>query len=221
MLAGPDHILRVILAEASRLLAATSPESEALWARLLAGQATAEIEEQKAAFRNSPPIVKLGYALTDSRWPVWAVVLESDSPAHDFVGRTATFDDDGRETNAMVCEPVVAVHTLTTNEDTTRQQYTLIKALLLTLRQTMAAAGFHPGVFRGGRDLNPQEMMLPQNVWPRVQSWAFYEECEAVSSEDDAGIFGPLVYAARSDVDRGDGELGDADTYFSAYAGEE
>jgi hypothetical protein len=220
MLAGPDHTVRTILAAAARLLAETTADSNTLWGRLLKGQSAEEIAEQKAAFRGNPPIVKLGYALTDSRWPVWAVVLESDSPAHDFVGRTAEFDDEGRETNVMVCEPVVGIHTLTTNEDTTRQQYTLIKALLLTLRKTMAEAGFHPGTFRGGRDLNPQELMLPQNVWPRVQSWAFFEECEAETSEDDEGIFGPLVYAARNDVDRGDGDLGDVDTY-SAYAGEE
>ena len=211
MIGCPDIAVWAVLKAAGDALKVNTAASDALWAGLLRQQPEAVRDSARNAYRAKPPTIKRGWARTKEVWPVVSVVLSDDSLHEQFLGFDSHPEAD--PTTGLVHE-VKAMHTMGQVSVFAHAEGSLeAYEIWLVMRQVMLVslsefdeAGFDSMSYSGSRDLSPQDVYLPENVWSRVQVWQLGGRVEAHAGE--GGALRSNVWLARDDMDRGDGVMG-------------
>lgn len=213
---GPDKIVQDTLkARIEELMT-----DDAAFAGYLYGCSLEEIERCMAHFRENKPTVKLSFARTSDKWPVWAIILGSKRPYQEFIGRSGgaeTDEDSGIQYQryTSVVSPGISIWVYTENADVTRWHSDLIEGILNTAQPELLAA-FEEVAFGGAQDLSPEQAYAPENLWVRAQTWDFTVSQTFLRRMDDmfeAGGSGttlltPPAYVGVDGEDLGDGVRG-------------
>ncbi len=206
---GAEITVFEILRQAFAVLVTDTPASDAAWFGLLRLHPEALRDKVKAAVRRAKPTIKLGWATTQERWPVVSVVLAASDPVQQVLGQFSAYEEeeDGslREVLSMVTGPSIRVMC---HGEGLMAAYlnTCCKGLMLGAMQSLVDLGYDSCEYGGDREFSREEAYLPENIWTIFSMWRLTEVSEVHGAVD--GTMRPLIYVARDDSDRGDGELG-------------
>jgi hypothetical protein len=133
-------------------------------------------------FQKDPPRVTLGYPRNTAEWPVICITHQAEEEPEDerfmgdYVGETLSGENppggEDQEYVGALFEQTYAIYVLAGNPDVTLYLYHLVKLILLAANRVLHQAGILAPHFSGG-ELNPEEMLLPDNAFLRVLTLRF------------------------------------------------
>jgi len=137
--------------------------------------ADGEVAQFVADYARNPPEVHLGFPRVGGTWPSMSIALSSDEeaevPLGQFVGETLQDElapgGEDQEYEGGLFSQVLSIYILSGHPDQCAYLYRLAKMILFGARAALTGAGLIEPSFGGG-ELNPEEMVLPENAFARV-----------------------------------------------------
>lgn len=173
----PERLFRAVLVDEVERLRADELELRRFFAHFFKPTAANpdEVESWVQDFVRNPPTVVMGYPKTTGTWPCFAIVLagdeESEMPLSGYVGETQAGENpiggEDQSYEGAFFDQVYSVYILATHPDQCVYLYHFAKLCLVGARGALTGAGVIDPHYGGG-DLNPDEMLLPENVFGRV-----------------------------------------------------
>lgn len=210
----PERLFRaVLLGEVERL---SKPENQSELERFFGHFFDPTVGEQERqqyveAFQADPPRVVLGYPRTTGSWPVISIthtgeeeLQEGGSFLGDHVGETLpgehALGGEDQLYKGAIWQQVYSIYILSSHPDVTLYLYHFAKLCLFGAREALEAAGINAPTYSGG-ELNPEEILLPDNAFARVLTIRFstMQTVPEVFNFRDSrrlrltGVFGPDV----------------------------
>jgi hypothetical protein len=232
-IALPERLIRAVLVSEVERLSRAPDELRRFFTHFF-DPTTSEKERETYVtdFQTNPPRVVLNYPRSTGSWPCFAIVLSSDEesevPLAQYIRETAPDErppgGEDQEYEGAFFDQTISIYVIGTHPDQCAYLYKLGKLMLMGARNALVGAGLIDPRYSGG-ELNPDEMLLPDNAFARVLTVNFkvIETIPAVLSYRDGrklrltGIFGRdiVVDGMRGGVntyaageDEGDGEEG-------------
>lgn len=213
MIKGPDKVVQDVL---NNYVNDVLFVNDSAWEKILDGEEADFIEKFRDNFRANPPTIKLGYARQNDAWPLWAIVLLSDTVTTEFLNKNEKLimnDIDKREGEylySMYTEQEVGIIVYAENPDVARIHSQIACGAILASCHEIVSAGIDNYLYGGMQDLEPQSNYLPETIWARIQSWKFMMKWH-MPAYRRSGIIVPPAYVGISGSDFGDGHIGKVD----------
>ena len=150
----------------------------------------AEVDSIKEAFEGKPPNVIHHYARSESDFPLYSVVLDSEQQSEDFIGDDAGMIDDpedpqfGADRIATIFTHDYSILTYTEHPDLTLYYYEIAKAILLVAN--LKAEGMFDLHF-SGMDLMPDPRYIPDHLFVRRLQLKVSREFQRVDRDSKLG----------------------------------
>lgn len=149
-----------------------------------------EVESIKTAFETNPPNVIHHYARSESEFPLYSIVLESENESEHYIGDDAGMIDEpddplfGADRIASIFTHDYSILTYTEHPDLTLYYYEIAKAILLV------APLKSQGLFNthiSGMDLMPDPRYIPDHLFVRKMSFQADREFERIDKDSKLG----------------------------------
>jgi len=185
------------------------------------GLAATEIEAIKTVLDSDPVNITHGYARSDQKFPLVAIILASDDDDEHWLGDVAGQIDDeedpdfGADLLSSTWKHVFDLLIYAEHPDVTLYVYEIVKSIILTSEPQFADAGVF---FRhlSGRDLAPDPRYVPEHLFVRKLALSCKSEFMRVDRDSKLGkVF--RVDGIFIDTDRGSSEVGDVETNLVPY----
>lgn len=149
-----------------------------------------EVDSIKTAFQANPPNVIHHYARSESEFPLWSVVLESEEESEHYIGDDAGMIDEpddplfGADRIASIFTHHYAILTYTEHPDLTLYYYEIAKAILVV------APLKSQGLFNthlSGMDVMPDPQYIPEHLFVRKMRFSADREFERIDKDSKLG----------------------------------
>lgn len=141
------------------------------------GLTETEAAEQQAFFEETPPNIILGHARTGDGFPLWVIMLGSETTDQDYLDEAGSFiDENGSEYIDDHGNPIdyhirrwahsYPIITMTTHPDVTLYYYYLSKYIMQEKRTRLQDLALDEITF-SGNELTPDEKYLPSDLFVR------------------------------------------------------
>lgn len=133
----------------------------------------AEAVKLRDFFLANPPHVIHGYARPDSKFPLFAITLSSDTHDTKFIGNEGGFHDDpddpqfGADDYAEIRHYMVTVFVYATHPDIALFYYHLLKHFIVAAESFFQNTGDYFDVLWSGADLAPDSTTMPAGLFLR------------------------------------------------------
>lgn len=177
----PERLLKAVLEnEVARL---SDPKNLADLERFFSHFFDSTASEEEPAqfarhFQKDPPRVILGYPRSTASWPIITIAHQAEEEVEeaglylgDYMGETQPGETppggEDQEYVGGIFEQVYSVFVAAQNPDVTLYLYHFAKFCLFAAHNALQGAGLITPRYSGG-ELNPEEMMMPDNCFVRV-----------------------------------------------------
>lgn len=149
-----------------------------------------EVEAIKTAFQTKPPGVIHGYARTDTDFPVFSIVLQSEQEDEHYMGDDAGMIDDtddpdfGADRISTIWNHNYNILCYTEHPDLTLYYYEIAKAIFMTADLNSLDL-FNAHV--SGMDLMPDPRYIPEHLFARQLAFTASREFERIDSASKLG----------------------------------
>lgn len=133
-----------------------------------------EMEEFVTNFLRETPEVVLGYPRTSTRFPCFAIVLEGENEAQNYIGDFAGHQDDEIDQKdpysyfeGAMWKSTYGFYVYAQHPDVCLYLYTFSKMLIMAGSQFLLSNGI-PEIELNGAELSPDETYAPDNMFIRV-----------------------------------------------------
>lgn len=150
----------------------------------------AEVDSIKEAFAASPPNVIHHYARSESEFPLYSIVLESEQESEHYIGDDAGMIDEpddplfGADRIASIFTHDYTILTYTEHPDLTLYYYEIAKAIFL-VAPLKSLGLFNTHI--SGMDLMPDPRYIPDHLFVRRMSFKADREFERIDRDSKLG----------------------------------
>jgi hypothetical protein len=149
-----------------------------------------EVDSIKEAFAAKPPNVIHHYARSESEFPLYSVVLESEQEAEHFIGDDAGMIDEpddplfGADRIATIFSHDYSILTYTEHPDLTLYYYEIAKSILV-VADLKSQGLFNTHI--SGMDLMPDPRYIPEHLFVRRMSFKADREFQRIDRDSKLG----------------------------------